>query len=199
MLSDLFDSRRGDSWRALRLSVAVGVVLGGPLLVHSASAESAAASNEPKVATFQGFAVSRRAPRETWLRSAPPPPRRPIPWAHFETVSRTSPEDRLGDSSGFKIAGISIAPKCTVTTSQKTPNDRLSEGGLKARWNEGRNATSGGLSLDAVSGIGWLVGALGVGVGTYLLVTSDKSKGHETTIGPDFYGKGAGLRVRRRW
>ena len=70
---------------------------------------------------------------------------------------------------------------------------------LKARWNEGKNATSDGLSLGDVSEAGWVVGAVGVAVGAYLLVTSDKKSGRETTVGTDFFAKGVGLRVRRRF
>jgi hypothetical protein len=77
--------------------------------------------------------------------------------------------------------------------------ERQAEGTPRSRFIDSRNATSGGMSLDAVNEVGWLVGALGVGLGTYLIVTGDKASGRETSIGPDFFGKGGGLRVRRRW
>lgn len=181
-----------------------GILLGSHFSVHSASAETATTRRESEIVSSlasvgETFAVGRRAPRETLLRSAAATPRPPT-WVHLDaTASGTRNQDRVGDAPGIKIAGISLTTKSPATMSQRGPNDRLGDPAHKTRWSDGRNATSSGLSLDAVSGVGWLVGALGIGVGTYLLVTSDKSKGRETTLGADFYSKGVGLRVRRRW
>jgi hypothetical protein len=102
------------------------------------------------------------------------------------------------DAGGLRIAGIDIGPgRSVIQIGQKVGFDR--DATLKARWNEGKNATSDGLSLGHVSDVGWVVGAVGVGVGAYLLVTSDKKSGRETTVGTDFFAKGFGLRVRRRF
>jgi len=186
------------------VTILSGILLAAPLVVHSASAEGEGTPHERNLAksislvsVAEVFSVPRRAPREILL-SVTAPSSRPPAWVRLErTDSRSLGAERASDGPGFKIAGISLVPQRSST--QKGPNDRLGDASVRNRWSESRNATSSGLSLDAVSGIGWLVGALGIGVGTYLLVTSDKSKGHETTVGPDFYSKGAGLRVRRRW
>jgi hypothetical protein len=114
----------------------------------------------------------------------------------MQPAPTTGPKPRGID---LKIAGIDLgAPKSQQpTVSSKIPFDHQAE--TRPRWSDSRNATSNGLSLGEVSNVGWLVGALGVGVGAYLLVTSDKKSGQETAIGPDFFAKGAGLRVRRRF
>ncbi len=64
---------------------------------------------------------------------------------------------------------------------------------------DGKTASSKGISLSAVSTLGWVVGALGVGSGVYLILSSNRRTGTQTALATDFYNHGAGLHVSRRW
>jgi hypothetical protein len=145
----------------------------------------------------RAISVSARARREIFLRLSVPAPH------PLDAALLVQPAPKSGPNQpsviDLKIAGIDIgAAKSQATVSSKMAFDRQAET-QRPRWSDSRNATSNGLALDEVSEVGWVVGAVGVGVGAFLLVTSDKKSGQETTIGTDFFSKGAGLRVRRRW
>jgi hypothetical protein len=143
----------------------------------------------------RAISVSGRARREILLRSRAPL-ERTVDSALLVVQPAPMSEPTPTKGIDLKIAGLDIgAAKSPATVSSKSQV----EPPPRPRWSDSRNATSNGLSLDEVSEFGWLVGALGVGVGAYLLVTSDKKSGAETTIGTDFFSKGAGLRVRRRF
>jgi hypothetical protein len=142
----------------------------------------------------RAISVSGRARREIFLRSRLPVERTLEPALLVQPAPKSGP-NRTGGID-LKIAGIDIgAAKSPATVSSKLPQADT----VRPRWSDNRNATSNGLSLGEVSDVGWLVGAVGVGVGAYLLVTSDRKSGHETTIGTDIFSKGVGLRVRRSW
>jgi hypothetical protein len=171
-------------WSSARIAAFTSVLTAGALLVDTASAGE------------NVFSVPRRAPRETLLGANAADGPAPQPVFLSQTAPMTRPS--LDDSGGLRIAGIDIGPgRGVIQMGPKVGFDR--DATLKARWNDGRNATSDGLSLGDVSHVGWVVGAVGVGVGAYLLVTSDKKSGRETTVGTDFFARGAGLRVRRRF
>jgi hypothetical protein len=183
------------------LPLAVSVV---SILVAMHSASSASAADPPKAeetlsaldVVDRAISVSGRARREILLRSRLPVERSVDQALLVQPASKSGPNQTSGID--LKIAGIDIgSAKIQPTVSSKIPFDRQAD--ARPRWNDSKNATSDGLSLGDVSDVGWVVGALGVGVGAYLLVTSDKKSGRETTIGTDFFSKGAGLRVRRRF
>jgi hypothetical protein len=64
---------------------------------------------------------------------------------------------------------------------------------------EGHDAASSGRTLAAVSTVGWIVGALGVGAGVYLVLTSSGDKGPATALATHAIPGGAALSVTHRF
>lgn len=104
-------------------------------------------------------------------------------------------------AGGIGIGGLGLGATMGLLAAHKNVPDKQCADTLNICSRDGKNATSNGASLEAVSAIGWIVGALGIGTGTYFLATSERPKkmGVETAVGPDFYWGGAGLHVSRRW
>ncbi|HEX7669325.1 MAG TPA: hypothetical protein VF395_07080 [Polyangiaceae bacterium] len=104
-------------------------------------------------------------------------------------------------AGGIGIGGLGLGATMGFFALQKNVADKQCNDTLRMCSSDGKNATSNGASLQAVSTVGWIVGALGIGTGTYFLVTSRRPKkmGVETAVGPDFYSGRAGFHVSRRW
>lgn len=101
---------------------------------------------------------------------------------------------------GIGIGGLGLGATAGLLALQRNTPDRQCNDTLRMCSAENRGTTSHGGSLVHVSQIGWAVGALGIGTGVYLLVTTRKpAGGADTAIGPDLYAGGAGLHVTRRW
>jgi hypothetical protein len=161
------------------------------------------------------FVVPRRAPRapiagtgesRTIVRTvhADGPPQQSSFWVQAPDFKDASPLTGRGSFTGagansLSVAGIGLGTgPAPITHAAKRDLDRRCENAQRVCSND-RNATSGGASLAELSPLGWLVGALNVGIGTYLLITSDRRTGSATSIGADFYKGGGGLKIRRQW
>ncbi len=60
----------------------------------------------------------------------------------------------------------------------------------------GQDAAESATRLSIMSNVGWILGGVGVGLGTYLLITDESE---ETALGAQFTTTGAGLQLRRRF
>ena len=90
----------------------------------------------------------------------------------------------VGAITGFMVLG----KKSTVDDNCNAAK-RCSQTGL--------DAADSGKTLGTVSGIGFIAGAVGLGVGTWLVLSSDGKK--ETAIGPSVLPGGGGVSVKGSW
>jgi hypothetical protein len=77
---------------------------------------------------------------------------------------------------------------------KSTAQDNCSDS-LQRCNQEGHDAATAGRTLAAVSTVGWIVGALGVGAGAYLILTSNGDKAPVTALETRVLPGGAALSV----
>lgn len=187
------------------------------LFVDSAAAENAdppddAAPRATIVTENKDFVVPGRARRETWLWSTGTIPRES---EHVRATAsrvnsslapppadgtRSAAENRhllLPNLDDVRIGGLALFPKSSPEPFKREFFERHCDVAPRACLSDGRIATTP--SKGALNTLSWLSGALGAGVGAFLLVTGNRQAGAETTIKTDFFRKGAGLSIRRAW
>jgi hypothetical protein len=105
---------------------------------------------------------------------------------------------------GFVIGGIGVVGLATagVTGAMLLSRDQKIKDNCpnKECNREGRELIDGNKSLFAINAVAWGVGVVGVGVGVYLIVSSEKSGERApttTAVGPALLPGGAGLRLGR--
>jgi hypothetical protein len=99
---------------------------------------------------------------------------------------------------GVGVAGLGVgAVFGAMALGKKHVTDEQCNDTTKVCSQEGKDAASTGATFATVSTVGWVVGVLGVGAGTYFLLTSDSKSGSETALATDVYAGGGGLRLRR--
>jgi len=205
------------------------LIVAGWLGVRPASAEdplpeiSSAASRNQNAA----LVVPGRAPRESKLAlplpettttenalpSAVPPQLRYQPdpagseprrlWTSAKQESTLPDPKRLigyvAGSLGLAGIGVGATTSIMAANTRKDSVDRQCSDTLRMCSRDSKFASSGGASLSRVSAVGWAVGALGIGVGAYFLLSKDKRTGTQTAVGADLYQGGGGVRVNRSW
>ena len=99
---------------------------------------------------------------------------------------------------GVGIAGAVVGGVAGVMTLQKKSiaNDECDDA-LKICSAEGKDANDAGRTLGAISTVGFVVGALGLGAGAYFLLTDPGGK--ETALGVHPGAGGGFVSVRRSW
>jgi len=101
---------------------------------------------------------------------------------------------------GVGIAGLGVGVTAGILTlGKKSTTDSQCDPGRQICSQEGHDAASAGRTLAAVSTVGWIVGALGVGAGVYLILTSDSDKGSSTALQTSVIPGGAALAVHSRF
>jgi hypothetical protein len=152
----------------------------------------------------RSWVVPRRAPRELFARSqVGRTVERPV---GFDSSVLASPPLDHGDTNqpgGFlpgkgplTVAGIRLGtgPSPMLLSKRYAPDTRCD---CPHKCGPDKGAVSSGFSLDGVSSVGWIVGAVNLGLGAFLLMTNDRKTGAETSIGADIYRGGGGLKFRR--
>jgi len=107
---------------------------------------------------------------------------------------------------GFVIGGVGVVGLGVGLTTglmalgKKSTTDSQCVDALQRCSPEGHDAASAGRTLAAVSTVGWIVGALGVGAGAYLILSSGSDKGGSSTaLETRVVPGGAALAIRRRF
>lgn len=101
---------------------------------------------------------------------------------------------------GIGIVGISVGITTGVMAlGKKSAAEDGCPAALQLCSPAGHDAATAGRTLAAVSTVGWIVGALGVGAGVYLVLTSDGDKGTVTALATEVLPGGAGVSVNRRF
>lgn len=106
---------------------------------------------------------------------------------------------------GFIVGGVGVVGiGVGITTGimalgKKSTTDEQCSDAMQRCTQEGHDAASAGRTLAAVSTVGWIVGALGVGAGVYLILTSNGEKGPVTALETRAVPGGAALSVTRRF
>lgn len=86
-------------------------------------------------------------------------------------------------AGGVGLVGIGVGITTGIMAlGKKSTADEQCSDALQRCSQEGHDAASSGRTLAAVSTVGWIVGALGVGAGAFLILTSDGEKGPVTAL-----------------
>lgn len=101
---------------------------------------------------------------------------------------------------GIGIAGVGVGVTAGVLTlGKKSTADSQCDPVRQICSQEGHDAASAGRTLAAISTVGWIVGAVGVGAGAYLVLTSYGSKSSSTALETTVLPGGAALAVHHRF
>jgi hypothetical protein len=99
---------------------------------------------------------------------------------------------------GIVGIGVGITTGIMALGKKSTAEEQCSDT-LQRCSQEGHDAASSGRTLAAVSTVGWIVGALGVGAGAFLILTSDGEKGTVTALETRAVPGGAALSFKHRF
>jgi hypothetical protein len=103
-------------------------------------------------------------------------------------------------AGGVGIVGIGVGITTGIMAlGKKSTTDEQCSEALQRCSQEGHDAASSGRTLATVSTVGWIVGALGVGAGVYLVLTSGGEKGPVTAIETRALPGGAALSLKHRF
>lgn len=154
---------------------------------HRVEATAGAASARVKVVLGEG-----ETRRETLVLVAPLP----------KTERRPAPEESGSKRAlGFMIGGIGVAGVATAAVTGVMLMSRdaeIDENCPEKRCNaEGRELIDGSQPLLVANAVAWGVGIVGLGVGTWLVLSSDTPSEPVTAVGPRLVPGGAGLGFAR--
>jgi hypothetical protein len=120
----------------------------------------------------------------------------PPPTADASTASAGSSSRTLGFViGGLGAAGlvVSLVAGAQALSDKSTVDDNCTNG----RCNQaGLDAADSGKTWITVSNVAFVAGAVGVGVGAFLILSSDSKRGTETALGPHVLPGGGALRLR---
>jgi hypothetical protein len=103
-------------------------------------------------------------------------------------------------AGGVGVVGIGVGITTGIMAlGKKSTTDEQCSEALQRCSQEGHDAASSGRTLAAVSTVGWIVGALGVGAGVYLILSSGSEKGPATALQTTALPGGAGLTLKHRF
>jgi hypothetical protein len=103
-------------------------------------------------------------------------------------------------AGGVGVVGIGVGITAGIMAlGKKSTTDEQCSEALQRCSQEGHDAASAGRTLAAVSTVGWIVGAVGVGAGVYLILSSGGEKGPVTALQTTPLPGGAALTVKHRF
>lgn len=141
--------------------------------------------------------------------SAPPAAAPAVTPAPPKRVEPAPPREPQGNARGkrtlgFVVGGVGVAGLVTggvagaLTLMAKSENGDHCDAARNSCDQQGRDAADRGKLWGTVTTVGLAVGVVGVGVGTYLLLSSPHESG-ETAVVATTAGDGAALSLLRRW